>query len=289
MTGSAVQHALAAQAFGRAAALVEPVALAMIQRSEFARLLSWFEALPEEEIQARPLLALYYAWDLFLSGQIQQAVTRLEAIETTLASDEAKRTSEVQAHIAAMRAYLAREIGDFASTIALSQQALAHLPKEETLLRAMTTINLAIARYLQGEFEPASYLLTETIAAAQTAPLQAPLSAIYLNTQLLRAQGALQQALQLCQEGLELVARRGWRHFPAAGFLYVAFGGLMLERNELGTASEYLEKGIQLGQEGGHSHILIIGHVWLSWLRQIQGDRAGSQKAIRAALEIIRQ
>lgn len=90
------------------------------------------------------------------------------------------------------------------------------------------------------------------------------MSAIYLNTRILRAQGALQQALQLCQEGLELIARRGWHQFPAAGFLYVAFGGLMLERNELGTAAEYLEKGIQLGQEGGHSHILIIGHVWLS-------------------------
>ena len=143
-------------------------------------------------------------------------------------------TPEVQAHIAAMRAYLVRETGDLASTIALSRQALAHLPAHNSLLRAMVTLNLAIAHYLQGELELASQLLTENIAAGQTAQLMAnTLSAIYLNTQILRAQGALQQALQLCQEGLDLVARNNWHNFPAAGFLYVAYGDLLRERNEL--------------------------------------------------------
>ena len=117
----------------------------------------------------------------------------------------------------------------------------------------MVTLDLAIAHYLQGEFEPASQLLTETIATGQTAQLMAnTLSAIYIKTQILRAQGALQQALQLCQEGLELVARHGWHNFPAAGFLYVAFGELLRERNELSAAAEYLEKGIKLGQAGGN-------------------------------------
>jgi LuxR family maltose regulon positive regulatory protein len=59
LTGSAVRHALAAQAFGRVATLVEQVAPAMIQRSELARLIDWLEAIPEEEVQARPLLTLY--------------------------------------------------------------------------------------------------------------------------------------------------------------------------------------------------------------------------------------
>jgi LuxR family maltose regulon positive regulatory protein len=187
-----------------------------------------------------------------------------------------------------MRAYLVRASGDFASTIALSRQALAYLPEEDSLLRAMVAMNLAIAHYLQGEFEPASHLLTETIATGQTAQRMAnTLSAIYLNTQLLRVQGRLQQALRLCQEGLELVAQHGWRNYPAVGFLYVAFGDLLRERNELSSAAEYLENGIHLGQEGGHPHILIIGHVWLAWLRQTQGDVAGSHEAIQAALQLV--
>ncbi len=290
LTGPAVRHALAAQAFGRAAALVEQVAPAMIERSELARLLTWLETLPDDEVQARPRLALYYAWDLFLSGQIEQAATRLEAVEAMLATNEAKQTPEVQGHIAAIRAYLARLAGDFASTMALSRQALTHLPEQDSLLRAMFTFNLAIAHYFQGEFEPASQLLSEIIATGQTSQrVASTLSAIYLNTQLLRARGALQQALQLCQEGLELVARRGWHHFPAAGFVYVAFGDLLRERNELSTAAEYLERGIKLGQAGGHPSILIIGHAWLAWLRQTQGDVSGSHDAIRAALQIDQQ
>jgi LuxR family maltose regulon positive regulatory protein len=59
LTGPAVQHALAAQAFDRAAALVEQAWPAMIEHGEIARLLTWLGALPDGEIRARPLLALY--------------------------------------------------------------------------------------------------------------------------------------------------------------------------------------------------------------------------------------
>jgi LuxR family maltose regulon positive regulatory protein len=86
-----------------------------------------------------------------------------------------------------------------------------------------------------------------------------------------------------------LVARYGWQHVPSVGFLYVAFGDVLRERNELGKAAEYLEKGIALGQEGGHPHILIIGHVWLAWLRHTQADVTGSHAAIRAALQVVQR
>jgi LuxR family maltose regulon positive regulatory protein len=290
LTDRAVGHALAARAFDRAAALVEQVAPAMIQRIELARLLTWVEALPEDEVHARPQLALYYAWGLFLSGQIEQATARLEAVEAMLAEDEAKQTPEVQAHIDSMRAFLVRETGDLGATITLSHQALAHLPEQYWLLWRLVTLNLAIAHYLQGEFEPAHQLLTEIIATGQAAPRMASTSsAIYTNTLLLRTQGALRRALQLCQEGLESITRQGWQDLPAVGFVYVALGDLLRERNELSKAAEYLERGIQLGQEGGHPHILIAGNVWLAWLRHAQGDAAGSLEAIRAALQVVRQ
>ena len=34
---------------------------------------------------------------------------------------------------------------------------------------------------------------------------------------------------------------------------------------------------------------MIIGHVWLSWLRQTLGDVTGSHEAIRAALQVVQQ
>jgi LuxR family maltose regulon positive regulatory protein len=289
LTAPAVGHALAAQAFDKVAALVEQAAPVLIQRSELARLLTWLEALPKEQVQARPLLALYYAWGLFLGGNIKQAATRLASVEDRLATDEIKQTREVQGHTAAMRAYLKRETGDFAATIDLSRQALANLPEQNVLLRAMVNLTLASAHYFKSEFEPAHRLLTEIIASGQTSQHIAPtLSAIYLDTLLLRAKGALHQALQLCQEGLELIARRGWQDFPATGFVYVALGDLLRERNELTEATQYLEKGVQLGQAGGHSHILIIGHVWLACLLQKQGDVSGSLDAIQTALQFVR-
>jgi LuxR family maltose regulon positive regulatory protein len=253
-------------------------------------LIDWLEAIPEEELQDRPLLALYYGWALLISGHIEQVKARLKAVEVLLAADKAKQTPEVLGLIATEQAYLMRYAGDFAATINLSRQALTHLSEQDTLLRVRMILNLAIAHYFQGEFESASQLFNETIAANQMAQLTVTtMVAIYLNTQLLRSQGALQQAFQICQEELELVARDNWQSFPAAGFLYVALGDLSRERNELSKAAEYLEKGIELGQVGGDPHVLITGHVWLAWLRQTQGDAAGSQEAIRAALQLVQQ
>lgn len=285
----AIQHALAASAFDQAALLVEQVALPMLLRSEFARLHSWLETLPEAEIKARPLLTLYQVWVLYISGQSHQSAAHLAAVEAMLAADESKRTPAVQGLIVITRARLLREAGDLAGAIALSQQALANLPAQEPLLRARITLNLAIAHYLQGDLSAAAHLLTEPITTGHTAQLIGPMPTIYLKVQILRAQGNLHQALQLCQEGVDLVARHKWQDVPASGFLYVTMGDLLRERNELGAAAEYLERGIRLGQAGSHHHILIIGHVWLAWLRQTTGDAAGSQEAIRVALQLLQQ
>ncbi|MEZ4710145.1 MAG: hypothetical protein R3A44_23275 [Caldilineaceae bacterium] len=72
----AIHHALAAQAFARAATLVEQVASAMIQHSELAKLLRLLEILPAAEIRIRPLLGVYFAWGFFLSGQVVPAFPR---------------------------------------------------------------------------------------------------------------------------------------------------------------------------------------------------------------------
>ncbi|MCB0182854.1 MAG: hypothetical protein KDE31_01235, partial [Caldilineaceae bacterium] len=278
-----------AQAFDQAALLVEGVALPMILHSEFARLRSWLARLPEATIKARPLLTLYHVWVLYISGQRSQSAAHLAEVEALLAADETKRTPEVQGLIAITQTRLLREAGDLAGAIAISQQALATLPAQESLLRARITLNLAIAQYLQGELNAASELLTDTITTGQTARLIGPLPTIYLKVQILRAQGYLNQALQLCQDGLTLITQHNWQEFPASGFLYVALGELLRERNELRAAADYLDRGIRLGEAGGHHHILIIGQVWLAWLRQSEGNINGSQEAIRAALQLVQQ
>jgi len=286
----AIQHALSAQSFDRAAMLLEQLALAMIQRSELARLLDWLDALPKEVVESRPQLALYYCWGLFLNGQIRQAEVRLQAMESRIAKGEIQLTPEVQSHIAAIRSYLMLQTGNFSATIDLCRQALAHMPEEDALLRAMVALNLAMAYYLNGELTPASQLLTEIVVTGKSDLLMAnTLSSIYVHTQLLRAQGKLQEALKLCRDGKELITRHGWDNLPAAGFIYVALGDLLREINELAVATEYLEKGIKLGQEGAHPHILIIGYVWLSLLRQTMQDEPGSSMAIHTAIEVLQK
>jgi LuxR family maltose regulon positive regulatory protein len=61
LTAAAIDHALSAGDFGRAAQLIEQAAEPTLMRSEFATFLSWVEALSDDVIRARPLLCVYHA------------------------------------------------------------------------------------------------------------------------------------------------------------------------------------------------------------------------------------
>jgi LuxR family maltose regulon positive regulatory protein len=65
----AIQHALAARCFDRAADLIERAAEATMMASEVATLRTWVESLPGATLQAHPMLCLYDAGALLLAGE----------------------------------------------------------------------------------------------------------------------------------------------------------------------------------------------------------------------------
>ena len=57
-TDNAIRHALAAEDFARAADLIELVMPAMSRSRQFATLLGWLKALPDELVHVRPVLSI---------------------------------------------------------------------------------------------------------------------------------------------------------------------------------------------------------------------------------------
>ena len=116
----AIRHALAAQAFERAADLIEQVWPAMRNRQQEAKVLGWLKVLPEVLVQARPILSLAYGLSLLNTGQLDGVEFHLRNAELALAQAEQLGTNQatkqyrsLPASIAIARAFCAQAKGDF--------------------------------------------------------------------------------------------------------------------------------------------------------------------------------
>ncbi|MFI4983186.1 MAG: helix-turn-helix transcriptional regulator, partial [Nevskiales bacterium] len=77
----AVQHALAAEDFERAASLVELAWPALGRSRQDATLRGWMKALPDEVVRRRPVLSVYFASALLMGGELEAAEPRLRDAE----------------------------------------------------------------------------------------------------------------------------------------------------------------------------------------------------------------
>ncbi|HSQ86513.1 MAG TPA: hypothetical protein VLM43_17515, partial [Desulfobacterales bacterium] len=180
----AIEHALMAEDFKRAARLVEELSEIIWQRGEPIRLFQWIKALPDEYLISKPNLCIFCAWDLVDKGQHQSAERSLQLSERAVDSiyneksikpkDESTKQHsitkrELQGRIAAIRAYMATSTGDMQSIVKFSEQALKCLHKGDSAWRASVAISLGIAHTFKGDVVPAIKALSEAVAASKAA------------------------------------------------------------------------------------------------------------------------
>ena len=141
----AVRHALAAGDFERAAGLVELAILAMRRTRQEATLRGWLEVLPDEVLRARPVLSVYFAGVLLLSGELEGVEDRLRDAERWLEPATGHR-EEPQGASAEMVVADEEEYRRLPATIELYRagQALARGDAPGTGRHAQRAIELAL-------------------------------------------------------------------------------------------------------------------------------------------------
>ncbi len=278
LPSEAIQHALAASDFARAANLIEQVAEATLMRVELATFLKWMEALPNELVLARPSLCLYHAWALMWSGQ------PLELVESRL-RDLDGETATTSTKVATLRSFMAAWQGQLSRASDLAREALAELPEEESFLRSLAVWNLGIAHLLRGDMDTGSQILENLARIGQRAGnAMAAVSALSHLAEIQMSQTHLYRAKELYQQALELAQDPQGRPLPIAGMPLTGLGELYREWNDFEAAERYLTEGIELVKQWGEFAAL-DGHIALARLRQAQDDQEGA----RAALETARQ
>jgi LuxR family maltose regulon positive regulatory protein len=281
LTAEAIDHALSAGDFERAAHLIELAAEQTMMRSEVATFLNWVEALPDEVVQARPLLCAYQAGMQLMSGRPLQVVEKhlQEAME-------AEAVGSVSGAVAAFRAMLAAYQGDTRQSVELAHRALELLPEGSLFLRSVAAGIRGLGLFYSGDVVAAKQALEEAARISEKAGnlMNAVLATSHL-ADLCTIQGQLGEAKTFYDKALELAVDRRGRPQPIAGIALIGLGGVLREWNELEAAACHLIEGIELASKFSKAGTF-NGYVGLAYVRQAQGDVPGAREAMQTAQQV---
>jgi len=279
LMAAAVDHALSARDFERAAHLIEQMAQATLMRSEVATLLSWVDALPEELVRAHPHLCVFHAWALFLAGR------PLHIVESRL-QDVDQATDLMPSKMAPLHAFVATLQGRLPRAAELSRQALAELPENDLFLRSIATWNLGISHLASGDLAAGIRVFEETVRMGQEmGNVMTVVMALCHLAELRVRHAQLHEARAIYQRALELATDQRGQLLPIAGEVLMGLGELLREWNDLQAATGYLKEGIELTRHWSEFGAL-DGYVTLAGVRQAQGDADGARDAIQTAQHI---
>ena len=282
----AIGHAIASQDFNWAADLIEREVQTIVPQLDSARLLTWLLALPRELVWSRPWLSLSYAWTLSFPPQFKatEALQNTELLLKQQEQDSQDANTEILwGLVASIKGIHARQRGEVSEAIAFSEQALRQLPQDDSRLRAMVLQNLGVTYFVADSFKPAEWVLTEATRIGQVRGMaDAAIAGLYLRAQLQALRGRMDQAIALCQKGVDLATEQSWLATYAGVLAQVAMGEFLREQNQLEAAAQHLtesiERGIQTRQLG-----VMMGYITRARVLQAQGDILGAWEAIRAA------
>ncbi|HSG16477.1 MAG TPA: LuxR C-terminal-related transcriptional regulator [Anaerolineae bacterium] len=282
LRAQAIDHALEAADFERAALLLEETADETLMRSQFGTLTGWLKRLPEKELRRHPSLSVYLAWSLLLNGQ------PLDIIQSWLPETDAE-SGEMPPQVLPFHAYIGLVQGHYSRSARLARQALATLPQEEGYLRGMATWLLAVAGTQQSDLSDGAVLLEEMARQAKASGNVTLLVLALCNQGELRhVAGRLPEAKALYQQALNLSTLPDGQYLPIAGSALNGLGEIALEWNDLLAAEKYLTLGHHLSRQWSFLAAL-DGYANLALLRQTLGDEAAALQILEEAMEIARR
>jgi len=297
----AMQHALAAQEWERAARLIKKQGLLLIVSGQVHTVLGWLNALPATVVQLSPTLCQLHALGLLYTNQVAAAEVRLHDAERALPPETpADRMRVVQGGVAMVRGFIRYLAGDLAQAISLMQQALALLPERTAsgaagtviaIARATTAAYTAMAFQLTGDVSEASERRAADVLAALRAlgHLMGTLNAYAYLGYLQVLQGRLRAAAGTYAEVERLVPDQTGLHTLMGGAACnFGLGDLLREWNDLDAAEGHLARGMALVQGGlaTETHVMVRGYSALARVQQARGHEDAALATLDAFIQL---
>lgn len=284
----AIAYALAGQDFSQAAHQLATIGLQMVLETQIGKLLRWIAQVPVATRQGEPRLNIAYAWALLWAGQ-------LEAVEPLLQEIAAQPDHPlfVDAHAAAMRAFVASLFGDLPATMTCAQQALAiavppagQMDDDSTMQIAhgSALIALADSYRLRGDLATAvTYYEAAIPLNLQIKSLYAALGGIWDLGEIAQARGQRQRAADLYRHGLTVAQdfqfAQGRGEALVTHFIHLQLGAVLYQANQLAEAAHHLDRAVQLYALSGVLDLL-PAYSLLARLKLAQGERDAARQLL---------
>ena len=282
LSADAIDHALAAGNFEKAADLIEVIAVPMITvESKVSTLLKWLAKLPDELITTRPWLCVTLAGARMAAGRLEDVEPLLRSAEEILSVAEGEKDDEpfadqakIRSVILALRASASAqgEI-DIYGNLDHLREAFEQLPDDETFARSPIALNLGLAYAMRGEMDTASHFLNETLKLGQsTGNSYIALISIGCLAEIQGKMGLLHQAAETNRHAIRLGAEwsDGEEPLSASSYAHISLAQILYQWNELEEASQHFTLGIQLSEQCGTALIVQFFYPGLALMEEFQ-------------------
>ena len=290
----AIRHALDGEDYERAADMIEPAIPGLRQARQEATMRRWFEQLPDQVFEVRPVLSVGYVGTLMATGESADVEVLLRGAERWLepASDDRQGQQAIPAvmvvvdeaefrrlpsAVALYRAAQAQMKGDRERTEAFAHRAFDLAGEDDPLGRGAAAGFLALAHWGGGDLEAAHGFWAEAMASLQRAGHA--VDAIGCNRPLAEiriAQGRLQEARRSYEQGLRMATDGTTTVLRGASDMHVGLAELCLEWNDIDAAADHLRVSDELGDLGGLAQNPYRWRVAKAQLALTDGDAYGA-------------
>jgi LuxR family maltose regulon positive regulatory protein len=264
----AVRHAVAAGDIDRAADLAELAGPALQRDRREATIAAWLTAIPEEVVQARPVLAFGFIAALMSSGQFTGVEERIHDLEHHLPATRAdgqvsepapgtivvdrSQWDRLPAALELHRSALSLVHGDPDAAIAHAALATSAAADDDDLTRAGAAAVAGLARWSGGDLEEAHRSYTDCVNGLRRAGHLSDVLGCSITLADIRiTQGRLTDALGTYTDALRLAEDDPLPVTRGTSDMHVGISELACEHNDLDTAAHHLQLSRALGDAAG--------------------------------------
>lgn len=294
LPGEAIEAALAAKTFTRAAALIEQILEPSGFSKEIHTLRRWIEPLPEEILPEYPAVCLAYALALLFTEDRRAPATQARLERPLRMAEQRWQAEENQAklgQVLALRSNVMLWQGRFRESFELARQALALLPQDETAWRGISLIILGAGQLAMGQVDLARQSLLEARACCEAAGnTHGALATVLVLGDIHAERGDLHQAERLYEEVLAEADRMGDRE-PTEDMSQALTGmaNLAFEWNDLAKAKQQADQALELAKHLGDESLRVDSTLVAARVLGAQGEMDQAQQRLHALVAATKQ
>ena len=290
MMEDAIEHALAARDFERAADLMQHIAFTVLGQGKLSAIRDWVARLPEEFVARNLMICTAGAivCEVLRQPEMAEPYRRYaqlmsDALETTAEAGSAQADT-ARGFLAISNSMNAFYDGNLPKAITCLLKELKSLPQDQTVARCALHYSLGFAYSAKGELEASYHNFEEGLRLSRLAKysyvtIQASAALAHVRF----AMGHLNSAAEACREAIQLCTDSDGKESCFACYARLLLGQILYQWNSLDESSDNITRAIRLSEQAPEPVIHLNANMALARIAIAQGKSDAAMEIARRA------